>query len=168
MYKGFSFIFPEFSNYVNCNLMAVIFKYIATLGFIGFLPVAPGTFGSLVAFALFILLKPSIFIHIILLFLVIPLGIISSHHAEILLNDKDSRHIVIDEFCGYLLSVLFIPFSIGYALIAFFLFRIFDILKPFPIRKIETVLSGGKGIMADDIAAAIYANLCLQLWKLIS
>ena len=168
MYNGFSFIFPEFSNYVNCNLMPVIFKYIATLGFIGYLPVAPGTFGSLVAFAFFILLKPSIFIHIILLFLVIPLGIISSHYAEILLNNKDSRHIVIDEFCGYLFSVLFIPFSIGYALIAFFLFRIFDILKPFPIRKIETALKGGKGIMADDIAAAIYTNLCLQMWKLIS
>jgi len=168
MYKGFSFIFPEFSNYVNCNLMGIIFKYIATLGFIGYLPVAPGTFGSLVAFALFTILKPTIFIHIIILFLVIPLGLISSHRAEILLNNKDSKHIVIDEFCGYLLSVLFIPFSIGYALTAFFLFRIFDILKPFPIRRIETALSGGKGIMTDDIVAAIYTNLCLQMWKLIN
>lgn len=147
--------------------MDVIFKYIATLGFVGYLPVAPGTFGSLVAFLFFIFLKPPVFIHIAILFLMVPIGIISSHRAERLLNDKDSKHIVIDEFCGYILSVLFIPFSISHALTAFFLFRFFDILKPFPIRKIETALSGGKGIMADDIAAAIYANAILQIWRLI-
>jgi phosphatidylglycerophosphatase A len=150
--------------------MNVIFKYIATLGFVGYLPVAPGTFGSLVAFGLFILLRPSTFIHIFILFLIIPLGVISSQHAERLLNDRDSRHIVIDEFCGYLFSVLFIPFSTGSALIAFFLFRFFDILKPFPVKKIGFVLSGGKGIMADDIVAALYANLILQIlriWELI-
>jgi phosphatidylglycerophosphatase A len=145
----------------------LILKYIATLGFIGYLPFAPGTFGSLAAFVIFILLKPNIFIHIIILFLIIPIGIISSHYAERLLNDKDSRHIVIDEFCGYLLSVLFIPFSIAYAITAFFLFRFFDILKPFPIRKIGSVLGGGKGIMADDITAALYTNLILQIWKII-
>ena len=145
----------------------LVLKYIATLGFIGYLPFAPGTFGSLAAFTVFVLLKPSIFIHIIILLFIIPVGIISSHHAERLLNDRDSRYIVIDEFCGYLISVLFIPHSTGYAITAFFLFRFFDILKPFPIRKIESVLSGGKGIIADDIAAALYTNLILQLWKLI-
>ena len=150
--------------------MGIIFKHIATLGFIGYLPVAPGTFGSLAAFVLFILLKPSVFVHLTILFIIIPIGIISSHHAERVLNAKDSRHIVIDEFCGYLLSVLFIPFTTGYALMAFFLFRFFDILKPFPIRKLGFFLSGGKGIMADDIAAALYTNLILQvlrIWKLI-
>lgn len=145
----------------------LVLKYIATLGFIGYLPFAPGTFGSLAAFTVFVLLKPTVFIHIIILLFIIPIGIISSHHAEKLLNDKDSRHIVIDEFCGYLISVLFIPYSTGFAITAFFLFRFFDILKPFPIRKIESVLSGGKGIMADDIAAALYTNLILQIWKLI-
>ena len=147
--------------------MNVVLKYIATLGFIGYLPFAPGTFGSLAAFAVFVLLKPTVFIHIIILLFIIPIGIISSYHAEKLLNDKDSRHIVIDEFCGYLISVLFIPYSTGFAITAFFLFRFFDILKPFPIRKIESVLSGGKGIMADDIAAALYTNIILQIWKLI-
>lgn len=147
--------------------MGGLLKHIATLGFIGYFPVAPGTFGSLVAFAFFILLKPSTFTHIFLLFLVVPIGVISSHHTERLLNDKDSKHIVIDEFCGYLLSVLFIPFSTGYALAAFFLFRFFDILKPFPIRTTGSILSGGIGIMADDIVAALYTNLSLQIWKLI-
>jgi phosphatidylglycerophosphatase A len=148
-------------------MMGILLKHIATLGFIGYLPVAPGTFGSLVAFAFFILLKPSAFIHIFILFLIVPIGVISSHHAERLLNDKDSKHIVIDEFCGYLISVLFIPFSTGYAAAAFFLFRFFDILKPFPIKKIESSLSGGNGIVADDIMAALYTNLILQIWKLI-
>ncbi len=145
----------------------VVLKYIATIGFIGYLPFAPGTFGSLVAFAFFILLKPNPFIHILMLLLLIPIGIVSSHHAERLLNSKDSKHIVIDEFCGYLLSVALLPFSYAEAIIAFFLFRVFDILKPFPIKKVESILSGGKGIMADDMVAAIYTNLILQLWKLI-
>ncbi len=144
-----------------------ILKYIATLGFIGYIPVAPGTFGTLTAFLFYILLRPSPFIHIVILFLIIPIGIISSHHAERLLNRKDSSHIVIDEFCGYLLSVLFIPYSINYALAAFFLFRFFDILKPFPIKKIENALRGGTGVMADDIMASIYTNLILQIWRLV-
>jgi phosphatidylglycerophosphatase A len=142
-----------------------VLKNIATLGFIGYLPVAPGTFGSFVAYVFYILLKPSLLIHIILLFIIIPIGILSSYHAEILLQQKDSRHIVIDEFCGYLLSAFLIPYH--YALGAFFLFRFFDIVKPFPIKKIESLLSGGKGIMADDIVAALYTNLILQIWKLI-
>lgn len=144
----------------------VILKYIATLGFIGYLPFAPGTFGALVAFALYVVLKPSIFIHFIILLFIIPLGTISSHHADRFLNVKDSRHIVIDEFCGYLVSVIFVPPR--YALAAFFLFRLFDILKPFPIRKISSALAGGKGIMADDIVAALYTNLVLQIWRLIN
>ena len=150
--------------------MGVLLKNIATLGFIGYLPFAPGTFGSIVALIFFILLRPSIPVHIIILVLIIPVGILSSHYAERFLNEKDSRHIVIDEFCGYLISVFLIPSSTGYALAAFFLFRFFDILKPFPIRKIGLVLSGGKGIMADDIAAALYTNLILHIlrtWKLI-
>jgi phosphatidylglycerophosphatase A len=145
----------------------VILRYIATLGFIGYLPFAPGTFGSLVAFAFYIFLKPNTFFHVLILCLLIPIGVVSSHYAEKFFDVKDSRHIIIDEFCGYLLSVVFLPFSYTEALIAFFLFRFFDILKPFPIKKIESILRGGKGIMADDIMAAIYTNLILQTWKFI-
>ena len=147
--------------------MDSIFKYIATLGFIGYLPAAPGTFGTLCAFLVFILLKPSSFLHLLILLIIIPVGILSAHRAEMLLNDKDSRHIVIDEFCGFSFSLIAIPFSISYLLIAFFLFRIFDILKPFPIRTIESSLSGGMGIMADDIMAAIYTNIILQILLMI-
>ena len=139
------------------------FKYIATLGFIGYIPFAPGTFGSLVACFLFILIRPPVFLHCTILLFLIPLGIISSHYAEILLKDKDSRHIVIDEFCGYFIAVLFLPFNAFYIIGAFFLFRFFDILKPFPIKKAEHLFRGGMGIMADDILAALFTNVILQI-----
>ena len=141
-------------------------KYVATLGFIGYIPFAPGTFGSLVACALFILMRPSVFLHVTILLFIIPLGIISSHYAEILLKVKDSRHIVIDEFCGYFIAVLFLPLNAFYIIAAFFLFRFFDILKPFPIRTAEH-FRGGLGIMADDIAAALFTNVILQIARLI-
>ena len=145
----------------------LILRHIATLGFIGYIPFAPGTYGSLAAFAFYVFLKPNTFFHILMLCLLIPIGVISSHYAERSFDVKDSRHIIIDEFCGYLFSVILLPFSYTGALIAFFLFRFFDILKPFPIKKIESTLSGGKGIMADDIMAAIYTNVILQIWRFI-
>jgi phosphatidylglycerophosphatase A len=149
------------------SLIDKILKNIATLSFAGYFPVAPGTCGSFIAFAFFVLLKPSPLIHALIVLLIIPIGTASSHIAEKLLKDKDSRHIVIDEFCGYFISVLFIRFSIVNALAAFFLFRFFDILKPFPINRIEKSFKGGIGIMADDVVAAIYANMVLQAWVLI-
>ncbi len=92
------------------------------------------------------------------------LGTWSSDEAEKDLG-KDSGHIVIDEFCGYLVSILFLPHSIGYLIAAFVLFRIFDILKPPPIRQVEKAVSGGIGIMLDDLLAGLCANICLQAWR---
>ncbi len=141
----------------------IIFKYIATLGFIGYLPYAPGTFGSAAGFLLVILIKPSDLNIMIVLLPILLLGIIASHNTEKLLG-KDSRHIVIDELCGYLVSVLFVPKTFGYLLAAFILFRAFDILKPPPVKKIEEMVPGGAGIMLDDVMAGVYANICLQVW----
>jgi len=136
---------------------------IATLGFIGYLPYAPGTFGSAAAFLLLILTKPSD-LNILLIFLpLFFLGIITAHKTEKHLG-KDSGHIVIDELCGYMISVLFVPKSFGYLLAAFVIFRVFDILKPPPIRKVDEVVPGGAGIMLDDVLAGVYANICLQGW----
>lgn len=141
-----------------------ILKKIATLGFIGYLPFAPGTFGSLAAMAFFILLRPSFIVHVFILLAITVVGIIASHLAERLLNEKDSGHIVIDEFAGYTLSILSLPPAVSYFVAAFILFRFFDILKPPPIRWIERILPGGGGIMADDLMAGIYANAVLQIW----
>lgn len=136
---------------------------IATLGFIGFMPYAPGTFGTAAGCLFMLLFKPN---DVLLLFILVPLfilGISVSGSSERILG-KDSGHIVIDEFCGYLISVLFIPGTAGYLIAAFILFRIFDIFKPSPVKEMEDIFSGGLGIMMDDLMAGIYANLCIQLW----
>ncbi len=138
---------------------------IATCGFIGHLPYAPGTFGSALALLLVFVIKPDNLELLIIFLPVFLLGLITSHTAEKNLG-RDSGHIVIDEFSGYLAAVLFIPKSTGYLLAAFLLFRIFDIIKPPPIRKMEKLFCGGTGIMLDDIMAAVYTNICLQIFML--
>ncbi len=136
---------------------------VATLGFIGYLPYAPGTFGTVCACVLVILIKPGDGVLCAAILISFLLGTASSHSAEKILG-KDSGHIVIDEFCGYLIAVLFVPPVISYLLAAFVLFRFFDILKPPPIRNVEKAVPGGAGIMLDDVLAGIYANLCIQIW----
>ncbi len=145
-------------------MVSTILKIIATLGFIGYLPVAPGTFGSLVALVFFLLLKPPLPVQIFLLIALSLIGAIASHHTEKLLKEKDSRHIVIDEFAGYTLSAFSLPPSVSFFVAAFLLFRFFDILKPPPIRWIEKSLPGGIAVMADDLMAGIYSNAVLQIW----
>ena len=148
--------------------MDVFLTYLATLGFIGYLPVAPGTFGSLAAMVFFLFLRPSLPLHILILVVVAAVGTLASHRAEKVLNENDSSHIVIDEFTGYAVSLLWLPLTLSYAFSAFLLFRFFDILKPPPIRWIERKIPGGAGVMADDVLAAIYTNIILQVWILLA
>lgn len=143
-----------------------IHHIIATLGFIGYLPYAPGTFGSAAACLLMMLFRPADSLLFIATPLLFTVGTISSHQCEKVIG-KDSGHIVIDEFCGYLISILFIPKSINYLVAAFILFRIFDIVKPPPVRQAEKAVTGGAGVMLDDVLAGVYANICLQVWRLI-
>lgn len=114
-----------------------------------------------------LLLKPDNAELLIGSLLVLLIGTLTAHYAERQLG-KDSSHIIIDELCGYLISVLFIPSRTGYLIAAFILFRIFDILKPPPIRKIEDIFPGGAGVMLDDVLAGIYTNVCLQLWRYVA
>jgi phosphatidylglycerophosphatase A len=144
-----------------------ILKNIATLGFVGYLPVAPGTWGSLVAAVFAAFLNPSLSAQAALIVIGFVIGTISSAVAERLIGQTDSGHIVIDEFIGFFVSVFYLPQTYGYLIAAFFLFRFFDILKPFPIRQAERSLKGGFGIMTDDVLAGIYTNAILQIWKLI-
>jgi len=147
--------------------MNKILKNIATLGFVGYLPVAPGTWGSLVSAVFVALLNPSSAVQAILIVFGFVIGTISSTVAERVIGQTDSGHIVIDEFIGFLVSVVYLPQTYGYLIAAFFLFRFFDILKPFPIRQAERTLKDGFGIMTDDVLAGIYTNAILQIWKLI-
>jgi len=168
-------------------IYSIFYRFISTVGFIGYMPFAPGTFGTLAAVFFMVVLKPSVLAHIILTICFITVGIVSSNQTIRLLEGnpslppfskggmgglpsgkKDPSNIVIDEFAGYMASLLFLPLSWGYIIAAFVLFRFFDILKPPPLRRLEDVFNGGFGIMADDIGAAVYTNLVLQLWRLLN
>ncbi|MEE9524126.1 MAG: phosphatidylglycerophosphatase A [Thermodesulfovibrionales bacterium] len=144
-----------------------VLKHVATLGPVGYLPVAPGTFGTAVGVLFLMLTKPSTAVLLILILIFAVLGTISSHFAEISFNEKDSGKIVIDEFTGFLISMSFIEINVVTLALAFIFFRIFDILKPPPVKSFERHFSGGLGVMMDDIMAGIYANITVQICSLI-
>jgi len=96
-------------------------------------------------------------------FFVFAAGVPAASRAEVLYGRKDCGRIVIDEFAGYWVAMAFLPATAGYMIAAFFAFRFFDILKPFPARKLERRCSGGWGVMLDDVAAGVYANLAVRV-----
>lgn len=142
-------------------------KIIATVFFIGYIPFAPGTFGSLAGLAFIWIFKPDFLQQIVILIAGFIIGIFSSQVIENISGTTDSKHIVIDEFVGYLASIIFLPLTPGYIIAAFILFRFFDILKPPPIRNLERMFSGGIGVMIDDLAAGIITNIILQAWRIV-
>ena len=143
------------------NIRKPIIIITSTFFYVGFLPLIPGTFGSIAGLILFYLVRESVFYPLFTL-LVIILGFMVSGEAERLLNRKDARCIVIDEVSGMLLSLLFIPYDIKLVIIAFLVFRLLDALKPFPAARLEK-LKGTIGIMSDDIVAGLYTNIILQV-----
>ena len=142
--------------------MQKLIKLISTCFYIGYIPVVPGTLGSLAGLLLYILIgKDAIFYVSISIFWVI-IGFLSSGRAEDIFGGKDDRRIVIDEVCGMLLSLIFIPYKRLYYLAGFLLFRLFDVCKPYPMKKVGA-MPGSAGIMLDDIVAALYTNLVLRV-----
>lgn len=147
---------------------SIFFRFISTVGFIGYLPFASGTFASLAGFLLLLLLRPPLYAHIIISIVLLVVGVFVSNKAEQLYGARDPQYVVIDELAGYFFSMLFLPMNIGYMIAGFFIFRFFDILKPAPIKQIENYFKGGYGIMFDDVFAAIYTNAILQIWRLLT
>jgi phosphatidylglycerophosphatase A len=130
--------------------------------FSGFSPVASGTVGSAVGLAFYSIPgfeNPTILLPLSLL--VLALGIRASDAMEKVYG-HDPGEVTIDEVLGMWISLLFLPKTILVAALAFFIFRILDIVKPFPARRFDN-LHGGYGIMLDDVVSAIYTNLLLQL-----
>lgn len=129
---------------------------IATVGGVGWFPVAPGTAGSAVGVVLYLLTRqwpaPA---QVALVVAITLLGIWAAGVAESALKREDPGPVVIDEVAGQLVTLLLTGVAWKGAIVGFFLFRVFDILKPFPARRLES-LHGGLGIMADDIAAGVY------------
>ncbi len=145
-------------------VMQILLKHIATLGPIGYMPLAPGTFGTLAALVCILVFPLSFFEHLIFFVAVTILGSFAATSAEKIFCQKDSSKIIIDEFAGFYIATLYIPHSLPLLMTSFILFRLFDILKPLMIRNLENALSNGMGVMADDILAGIYANMVVQVY----
>jgi phosphatidylglycerophosphatase A len=141
-----------------------LFLLLATGFGVGNSPIAPGTLGTLLAIPVYYFLSniSSPIYEITLIGFFFLSGWISEN-AEIFFGKKDDPRIVIDEMIGFLIAMLWVPKTTGFIIIGFFLFRFFDIIKPFPIRRLEKRLKGGFGVVLDDVMAGVYANIILQL-----
>lgn len=163
---------------------------VATSG-VGYLPLAPGTWGSIVGVGIFLAYRyllgdaKSFFLDLglshqqysavfygataLLLGAFCLFGIWASKQAAALLNHKDPQIIVVDEIMGQLIVFAFVPFGISrwLVIVGFLLFRLFDIWKPYPIRAVES-LPNGIGVCADDIVAGVYGGICLSIIYAIS
>ncbi len=137
---------------------------------LGFIPIASGTFASLFAILPYYFLIAHLnnvhslpfYLLIIAVFSLFAIWV--SNKAEKIFNEKDSHKIVIDEVAGFFFAmVLLPPFSIGYIIATFFLFRIYDVWKPYPIRSSQN-LKGGLGVVVDDLLAGFYACFTLHIF----
>jgi len=144
-------------------------RLIATVGFVGYTPFAPGTAGSLVATLAFILM-PTYLPHVPFTLASIALFLLAvwaaDRHASA--DNPDPSEVVIDEVMGMVVATAYLPLTPLVLIASFALFRVFDIAKPFPVRQFEK-LPGGWGIVMDDVIAGVYANVVLRgsiyLWE---
>jgi phosphatidylglycerophosphatase A len=131
---------------------------------VGYSPFAPGTMGAFLAIPFYLYFSeiPSPLYELTLLTFFFLSGWISGH-AERYFGKKDDPRIVIDEVMGFFITMLWVNKKVLSILIGFLLFRLFDILKPFPIRYLERRWRGGFGIVLDDVIAGVYVNVILHL-----
>lgn len=138
--------------------------FVATVGYIGYAPIAPGTFGSAAGLALFVLLRAVgiPWLEPAAIAVLFAAGAWAGNHAERFFGGIDPQPVVIDEVLGMLLTLMLVPVTWAGALLGFFVFRALDILKPWPARQLEN-LHGGVGVMADDAMAAVYGNALMWI-----
>ena len=130
-------------------------RFVATFFYLGKLPFAPGSWGSLGALVLWFFLPLSYSIHLAVILILFILGVYSSNKVAENLDDHDPSEVVIDEAVGMGVSLFMLPHSLGLYFLSFVLFRFFDIFKPSFIYSIQN-LPGGWGIMLDDILAGLF------------
>ncbi len=137
-------------------------KIVASVFYIGRIPFASGTFGALAGLIFYYYFHRSILLDACIIVVGFFIGEWVSTRAEIIYKEKDSHKIVIDECVGMWIAVFCLPFSYFYFIAGFLLFRLFDVIKPLGIRKIQK-LPGGWGVMLDDLLSAALANIILQI-----
>jgi phosphatidylglycerophosphatase A len=146
------------------NFIEKTVLFLGTGGYIGYIPVMPGTFGSgLGLFCCFLLSLVPLTVSAVATVAFILIAVWVSQESEKLLNQKDPGCIVIDEIAGMMVMFLGIPFNMMTMVVGFLLFRLLDIVKPPPIRTIQNKLEGGAGVVMDDVAAGVAGNIVLQL-----
>lgn len=134
----------------------------------GYFPIASGTVASVLAMGIYYLISPLNNLSVFLLGYILTLsggtliGIITATEAEKMYGEKDSHKIVIDEIVGYMFAMFLVPTTLVNMIAVFFIFRIFDVIKPGPIRKMEK-LEGGMGVMLDDILSGICTCIVMHI-----
>ena len=138
--------------------------FVATVGYCGYFPFAPGTVGSAAGLVFYLLVwwTGSPIVEVGLIAALFAVGVWAGTPAERYFGGVDPGPIVIDEVVGMLITLAFIPVGWSGALAGFFIFRVYDVIKPYPAGRLEA-LHGGFGVMADDAMAAVYANVSLRL-----
>jgi len=132
-----------------------LWRFVATFFYLGKLPIAPGTWGSLGALFLWLFLPITTFVHLSVILILFVMGVYSSHKVAKYLKVHDPSEVVIDEALGMGISLFMLPHNLVLYMIAFLLFRFFDILKPSFIYQVQ-ILPGGWGIMLDDVLAGLF------------
>ena len=142
--------------------MKKLIKLLATCFGLGYAPVAQGTIASMAGLIIYLLIHTHTTLYLPITIICLIVGFLVSHRAERLFGGKDPKEIVIDDLCGVLLVFIYIPFKPLYIIVGFISYRLLDICKLYPINKLEK-LPAGWGIMLDDIAAGLYANIILHV-----
>ena len=147
-----------------------MFMAIATGFGLGYLPKAPGTWGTLLALPIhYLIVQLPQQGYIAALAIIIVIAIICAGAAEKIVDKPDPGLVVIDEVAGMLIAMIAIPAHPLAWLLAFLFFRFFDILKPFPVNFFDQRIHGGTGIVLDDLMAGLYALACVQgVWQLLT
>jgi len=138
--------------------------HLLSLGFgSGLMPFAPGTFGTLVAIPFYLLIAQlDVPYYLAFILLAFGLGVYLCRYTSAALGVHDHSGIVWDEFVGFWITMIAVPVTWQWIVAGFVLFRVFDIVKPWPVKVVDKRMTGGFGIMFDDVLAGLYALACLQ------
>ena len=138
--------------------------FVATCGYLGYVPIAPGTFGSAAGLIVFAAVRwaNSPALELALIAFLFAIGVWSANAAEKHFGGVDPAPVILDEVVGMLITLALIPVNLPGAIVGFLLFRLLDVIKPWPANRLEA-LPGGLGVMADDAMAALYGNAIMRL-----
>jgi phosphatidylglycerophosphatase A len=154
---------------MNATRRNDLIVFFATGCFTGFLPKMPGTWGTFAAIPIVIIThRTTTIVQAVTAVVFAAFAVWIAGRAEILFEGRDARPIVIDEMVGFLITLLWLPLNFLTLCLGFFLFRLFDIVKPPPISTVEKRLQSGWAVVMDDVLAGVFANVTLRLLLIVA